>query len=304
MLGMPSTLTFLFAGFYALRKGIPVARYYLLAISLYLIGLFMIAAVNLGMVPYNLFTRYGYLAGSVFEMVVFSLALGYRFKQNQDEKLDYKGRLLASEITMRSSLERMVNERTEQLKKANQELQELSAKDGLTGLFNRRYFDDAIQREWQRHYRQQSCLSLIMCDIDHFKSYNDRFGHLAGDGCIRKVAQAIERQLLRSGDVAARYGGEEFVIILTETDLSGAYSVAEKIKQAVSDCNILSAVDSHPVVSVSLGVAAMQPDEVHNFLELISRADEALYNSKRSGRNQVSCYQAELRELGCKLVDG
>ncbi len=286
--GMPSTLIFLTAGIYGVIKGIPIARYYVVAISVYLVGLFMIAAVNIGVVPYNLFTRYGYLAGSLIELIVFSLALGFRFKLLQDEKLNYKNELLNAEKITREKLEILVQERTVQLEDANRELKRISVMDGLTGLYNRRHFDDTLDSEWKRLQRTGLPLSLVMCDIDHFKIYNDTFGHQAGDDCIRSVAKAIKRAVGRGADTAARYGGEEFSVILPDTHTEGAVKIAQTIQQELSINTI-----SHPKtkgfrVTLSFGVATLFPSMPPGSAELVAKADEALYQSKKNGRDCIT----------------
>ncbi len=286
--GMPSTLIFLTAGVYGVIKGIPIARYYVIAISVYLVGLFMIAAVNIGVVPYNLFTRYGYLAGSLIELVVFSLALGFQFKLIQDEKLNYKNELLNAEKVTREKLEILVQERTVQLEDANRELKRISVMDGLTGLYNRRHFDDTLDLEWKRLQRTGLPLSLLMCDIDHFKIYNDTFGHQAGDDCIRSVAKAITGAVGRGADTAARYGGEEFAVIIPDTHTKGAVKIAQTIQQELSRKAI-----SHPKtkgfkVTMSFGVATLFPSIPPGSAELVAKADEALYQSKKNGRNQIT----------------
>jgi diguanylate cyclase (GGDEF)-like protein/PAS domain S-box-containing protein len=174
-------------------------------------------------------------------------------------------------------------------KKAAQELKRISNIDGLTGIANRRYFDEALNREWQRCARNSKPLSLIMLDIDHFKFYNDTYGHLAGDECLKAVAKALSSSIKRGSDVVARYGGEEFAIILTETDLEGAKIVGERIRakvEAMAIPHIASKV--HSVVTCSVGVAAVMPNPLSKPDTLISKSDNALYESKRSGRNRVS----------------
>ena len=288
ILGMPSTLIFLIAGIYGVSKRIPVAKYYLLAISAYLLGLFMIAALNVGVVPYNIFTRYGFLLGSLIELVVFSLALGFQFKLLQEEKLHYQNKLLNAEQHTRKKLETFVQQRTAMLEDANRELKRIAVLDGLTGLYNRRYFDDTLQREWKRQYRSGLPISLLMCDIDNFKQYNDTLGHQAGDDCIRTVAKIIDCTVGRASDTAARYGGEEFAVILPSTQTQGAYKIAEALKEALA----LQAL-SHPksegaLVTMSFGVATLIPSCPAAAAELVAKADQALYLSKRAGRNRIT----------------
>ena len=177
---------------------------------------------------------------------------------------------------------------THQLAAANETLRQLSFRDGLTGVANRRHFDEQLTVELGRCLRDQDFLSLIMFDIDYFKYYNDYYGHLQGDDCLKKVAAAAEKALQRPGNVLARYGGEEFAIILPQTDSEGAIMMAERIKTNVSDLMIPHARSKcHRFVSISLGVGTMAPGVARTAEELIQLADQALYRAKELGRNQV-----------------
>ncbi|MCP4692341.1 MAG: diguanylate cyclase [Desulfobacterales bacterium] len=186
-----------------------------------------------------------------------------------------------------AELEERVKERTAELKKINDELKRQSTIDGLTHIPNRRRFDECIYNEWKRMARQNQPLSLIMCDVDHFKLYNDHYGHQAGDDCLRVVANAISGQLRRPADVAARYGGEEFAVILPETFEDGACHVAESIREGLLRLQIPhkdSPVHQH--VTLSLGVACMTPDAESTIESLIETADKALFKAKGDGRNR------------------
>lgn len=175
----------------------------------------------------------------------------------------------------------------QELKKANEKLKMLSVIDGLTQIPNRRKFDEYLDSEWKRHHREKTNMSVILSDIDFFKLYNDNYGHQAGDDCLQKVAQAIHGSITRSTDLAARYGGEEFAIILPNTDLEGALTVAEKARTSVEKLMLeheKSKVSDH--VSLSLGVATMVPGADNSAEALVAMADEALYEAKESGRNR------------------
>jgi diguanylate cyclase (GGDEF)-like protein/PAS domain S-box-containing protein len=174
------------------------------------------------------------------------------------------------------------------LKEANERLERLSTSDGLTGVANRRCFDQTLQREWTRLQRTKDPLSLIMCDVDFFKLYNDAYGHQGGDDCLKAVAQALQDSARRGGDCVARYGGEEFAVIMPVTEEKNAVHVAEKIRQAVEKMAIAHSKSSvAPHVTLSLGVATVVPDDLETPQSLIKRADEALYRAKSSGRNCV-----------------
>ncbi|MCW2235791.1 PleD family two-component system response regulator [Azospirillum canadense] len=174
------------------------------------------------------------------------------------------------------------------LKRQADLLRALSFIDGLTGIANRRRFDEALLREWRRCARSHLPLSLIMLDVDHFKAYNDHYGHQAGDECLRAVAGLLDEQVKRPGDLVARYGGEEFVCLLPETDADGAASVAERLRETVAGQRLphaLSPVADH--VTISLGVASALPQTDSSPDSLAQLADRLLYEAKRSGRNRV-----------------
>lgn len=181
------------------------------------------------------------------------------------------------------------------LSTANEELKNLALRDPLTKVFNRRYFDDKLQKEWKRLQRIPSPLSIIMCDVDCFKSYNDTYGHQAGDECLRMVAESISNTLKRPADCVARYGGEEFIIILPYTPSKGAIKVAEAIRNGIRNLNIPHAASSvSSVVTVSIGVAGSIPSRDDNPVLLVEAADQALYLAKAQGRDRVQIYMHDL----------
>lgn len=191
-------------------------------------------------------------------------------------------------------LEQRVAERTEQFEEANRKLAALSNTDGLTGLANRRRFDEVLTLEWARAKRSGQPLALVMLDVDHFKNYNDRYGHLAGDDCLKRLASVFKAQARRVGDLAVRYGGEEFVLILANTDVSTIRLITEKVRQAVEAINIPHELSSFGKVTVSIGVAIMTEDSAQNPEGLLNEADEALYRAKREGRNRVELAREEV----------
>ena len=173
-----------------------------------------------------------------------------------------------------------------QLLQANKELDEVAHFDVLTQIMNRRGYEDMLARLWKDHERRKSPISILLMDIDHFKKYNDGYGHIKGDECLRLVAQTLKKELKRPIDVIARYGGEEFVVILPGTDLNGAKLVGERFIDALKIANIPHEFsDSASHVSVSIGAAEAQVDD--SAASLLQRADEALYQAKESGRNRV-----------------
>lgn len=208
------------------------------------------------------------------------------------DKIELLARIRAHSRSYLTQLERdaafhALREMQKQLEESNRELQRLSSLDGLTGLSNRRHFDEELDKEWRRAQRADIPLSLILIDIDHFKLYNDTYGHLAGDECLQGVARALQSTIVRPGDVVARYGGEEFVVILPETNSDGACVVAENLRK-----NIVALQRSHSAsttaehVSISLGIAQADFASMETPDELIILADKALYDAKESGRNQ------------------
>jgi diguanylate cyclase (GGDEF)-like protein len=188
---------------------------------------------------------------------------------------------------MYASLEKNVAERTRELREANRRLEVLSNTDALTGLVNRRHFMEALDREWARALRGRSRIAIAMIDVDHFKKYNDHYGHLAGDGCLRQVAGALQSTVRQHIDIAARYGGEEFAVIMPNVDPDMARLVAERACAAVTDLGVPHAQSDFGLVSVSIGVATVMPSGDMVAEELIHLADGALYDAKRIGRGRV-----------------
>ncbi|MFD2264322.1 diguanylate cyclase domain-containing protein [Lacibacterium aquatile] len=175
------------------------------------------------------------------------------------------------------------------LKRQRDYLARLSSIDGLTGIANRRQFDDLFAREWRRHLRGTQPLGVILLDIDHFKRYNDSCGHVAGDTCLRAVAQAIEASLNRSCDLAARYGGEEFICLLPETDTDGTKKMAERIGEAILALAIPHpASETSPYVTISRGALSLIPSGNSTPESMLISVDAYLYEAKRSGRNRTA----------------
>lgn len=166
-------------------------------------------------------------------------------------------------------------------------LEALSNQDGLTGLYNRRYFDQTLQSEWRRMRRSGEPLGLLMLDVDHFKPFNDRLGHQAGDEALKKLAAALRDSLLREGDCACRYGGEEFAVILPGADLAQSERVASHLHQAVRELQISHPLTGIELLTISIGAASLIPDADNKPSELIQMADRMLYQAKSSGRNRT-----------------
>ncbi|MBN2467273.1 MAG: diguanylate cyclase [Deltaproteobacteria bacterium] len=199
--------------------------------------------------------------------------------------------LRVKQIRLREKyLECLVDERTRQLSDANRKLERLATMDGLTGVSNRRRFDQFLEEEWKRAVRSQSPLSLLMIDIDFFKAYNDTYGHQAGDRCLQQVAHLFRAMIQRSTDIVARYGGEEFSIILTNTSAAGVAKVAEHLRRQVEDSKIEHRNSpANDYVTVSVGIATIVPKRGDSPASLIAAADRALYGAKQEGRNRIVC---------------
>ena len=170
----------------------------------------------------------------------------------------------------------------------------MATQDYATGLANRFTFDRQLAIEWQNAALQKASLALLMVDIDHFKLYNDHYGHLAGDDCLRRIAEILANSSIRASDLVARYGGEEFAVILPRLSTQAAVALAERVRQLVADAQLPHMPYTAGIVTVSIGVAAMQPDTAINETVLIQCADRALYAAKRAGRNRVEAWQSRL----------
>ena len=196
-------------------------------------------------------------------------------------ELKFSRETLEEEIVKRIDIQKA-------LEKANNELQQLSNLDGLTKIANRRRFDMAIKKEGERAKRESTPLSLIMCDVDHFKNYNDTYGHQMGDTCLQQIAKTISEACQRPGDIAARYGGEEFAIILPNTDSIGALNIADTINKALALLYIEHAESPvAPFVTISMGIATLTMLGELSIESFILSADKALYRAKEKGRNCI-----------------
>ncbi len=176
---------------------------------------------------------------------------------------------------------------TQELETANAELKRLSLSDGLTGLANRRYLDQAIAEEVARSHRQDTCFSILLLDIDYFKKYNDHYGHLGGDDCLKIVASILTAATRRPTDFAARYGGEEFCIVLAGTDIQGAELIAQKIVEHIREKAIPhEGISNDAILTLSIGISCKRASDPFTADDMILRADKGLYQAKQSGRNQ------------------
>ncbi|MCX6130330.1 MAG: diguanylate cyclase, partial [Proteobacteria bacterium] len=205
---------------------------------------------------------------------------------------------LKHEIDRRKARERELIEATHQLSDLNQILTKMSLLDSLTTIPNRRCFDESLEQEWKRAFRNGGNIGLILCDIDFFKQFNDTYGHQRGDACLQRVAQHIKNSLKRPGDLVARYGGEEFAIILPHTTAQQAVNICNNIRASIRELGIDHAGSKvSPFVTISMGVASTEPSVSKMSVEsLIAMADGALYQAKQQGRDQFQIAQEILEK--------
>jgi len=291
-------------------------KQYVMAWSVMLLGSVCLTLTMFGLLPTNVFTANAWQLGTGLEIVIFSFALAAKIRvinESADkekkqriemqalalthEKNAHKAQNKALEIqkNLSSTLEKQVQKRTLELEKAFEELSYSNAKltelctiDGLTQVRNRRYFDEMMVKEWNRCRRENHPFSLIMLDIDFFKAFNDSYGHIMGDECLKFVAKNIEMSCRRPGDTITRYGGEEFAIILPNTPSEGAQIVAETIRKNIVN-KAFNSGNLETYVSASLGIASIERIAGTDFMKIIQQADHALYQAKEKGRNRIEC---------------
>lgn len=290
----------LLAGYWVWYRGYSQARYYCLAWTVLIVGGFFTVMNMVGVLPRTPFTVYATAVGSLIEVVLLSFALAERINLERRLRFGAQKHVLESERELRlmreealhqqqqanEELEARVHERTHELEVLNTRLVELSATDQLTGLKNRRFLDQVLDDEVIRCRRYQRNLGVLMVDIDHFKRFNDTWGHLAGDACLRAVATCIRAGLRSPSDRLARYGGEEFCVVLPETAHDGVSTVAERIRQMVEALEFRWE-EQVINVTISIGGCVRVPQDEDTREKLIAWADEALYHAKQSGRNRV-----------------
>ncbi|MEC7816728.1 MAG: diguanylate cyclase [Pseudomonadota bacterium] len=274
------------------RRGQVLAGFYVVAWTPLLLGHLVLALSKLGWMPRSTFTELAPQAGVALEVILLSFALAYRINLERRKRQQAQDHALEVQRQANLTLETRVQERTEALEQANEQLRAISLTDGLTQVANRRRFDDKLASEWSRALRQEQELSLLLMDIDHFKRVNDQYGHLVGDDCLVATAALLKDEVQRSSDLVARYGGEEFAVLLPATDADGARQVAERLRQAVARTPVYTGEHMKPVsITISVGVATLIPGRQQDSSELVRRADEALYDAKAGGRNRVVAWR-------------
>ena len=232
--------------------------------------------------------------GSSLEMLLLAFALADRYKTLRQEKEDAQQLLVETLKSSEHILEMRVAERTAELQIANDKLETLSMTDSLTGIANRRRFDEVFKNEWFRAERQHQSLTLALLDVDWFKKYNDYYGHQMGDECLRNVAKILMAHACRASDLVARYGGEEFAFIVPATDGSKAFQLAQKICNDFKMLALPHETSTFGYVTVSIGIATVIPNKNLSPDILIKNADVALYRAKEQGRNRVVCTGVEI----------
>lgn len=300
LLAMVVCITLILSGAYRWYRGDVYARYFTIAWFSLLLGGFILALNKFTLLPQNIFTENATQIGSAIEIVLLSLALADRLYQEKSASISAQHKALVQERAARVAQEKMlsvqreanilledrVQERTAELEMLNNRLLELSSTDALTSVKNRGGFEEAFKIAFIAAIRYSQPISLLVIDIDHFKLVNDKYGHQAGDECLRVVSSVLLGAISRPQDLVARYGGEEFVILLPDTIDEGAYKIAEKIRQTIETTEI-GFNGQIITLTVSIGVDSVVPKAEDRREDMFGAADKALYKAKRAGRNKV-----------------
>ncbi|MDD1609852.1 MAG: sensor domain-containing diguanylate cyclase [Methylococcaceae bacterium] len=294
LLYLTSIIFVLGVGLFCTFKRQRSAYFFVIASTVLCFAAVITALNNLGFLPTNFLTVNALQFGSTLEMLLLAFALADRFNEIRRQKEIAQNQVLAAQQhlveNLQSSeriLETRVAERTAELHTLNRKLEALSMTDGLTGIANRRHFDDVLAREWDRALRLNQPLALAILDVDWFKKYNDHYGHQEGDDCLRSVAAILATNVCRTGDLVARYGGEEFVFIAPATDGDNALTMAKKVCETLQALTLPHEMSEFGCVTFSIGVAAIIPSKENTLDSLVKAADDALYRAKAQGRNRA-----------------
>ncbi|TNC81563.1 MAG: hypothetical protein C9356_08200 [Oleiphilus sp.] len=312
-LGIVTCLLSITTGYLSWYHGNRDAKYFCLAWSSAIAGIGVLLATKFGVAPANFWTNNAGQIGVLALVTLLSFALANRFNREKELRLNAQESSLESEQLVRKSqeellrsrldankkLERKVAERTETLEKAMQELETVNKKleimsttDALTGIHNRGHFENNLQTEFQRAVRHHRPLSIILCDIDHFKRVNDTYGHKAGDACLQSVAAVFRKRISRPGDLVARYGGEEFIVLLADTTIDQAKGIALALCGEIRAMHFI--FSGKPIsVTASFGVSTLNNVGAVSADQLVTQADLSLYEAKANGRDQVICWDAD-----------
>ncbi len=270
----------------AFRRGYKPARYFLIAWTLVILGMLAYAGVSFGLLPKVFLTTYGMQIGSATEMVLLSFALAYRMRVvlEENQRIEFEARTqMEQRVTERTG---ELNDALTRLEIANKVLEESSQRDGLTGVYNRRHLDLSLTKLWAEAIDKGRSLGLIVLDLDRFKQVNDQRGHMAGDDCLRQVAEVMVAALADYQNVLARFGGEEFFVLLPEIDSTDILALAESLREEIEHMEVVSEDQSFSVTA-SIGVASLLPGQGRTYRDLVRAADKAMYEAKNLGRNRV-----------------
>ncbi|MDO8330549.1 MAG: diguanylate cyclase [Fluviicoccus sp.] len=281
---MPAILCF---AVYRAWQGYKPARFYIAAWSFVLLSGIVLALDKYGLIPHSALTEAAVPVGSAMQILLLSFALADRVQQERSLREQARVDMLHMQQQANTVLERRVQERTVELMEANLRLQELTVTDALTGVYNRRHFDEALRQEVKRALRTGDNLGLLIIDADHFKAVNDTWGHQTGDLCLQIIARVLQENLQRECDRVARYGGEEFCIVLPTTSPEGVRHVAETLRRALEQTAVPGPKGDFRI-TVSIGAVSAVPQHPEDGVRLLATADAALYMAKESGRNRVS----------------
>ncbi|MGM0526271.1 MAG: sensor domain-containing diguanylate cyclase [Pseudomonadota bacterium] len=282
----PGCLYLLIVGAYLWRKGLVYAKMFTIAWGTLLVSVIANSLGYLGVIDSMFIQRHAIMLGSGIEILLLSWVLAVRYSEQRREKLEAQQRY-------NEELEDNVAERTfelqialRELQDVNSELEKKNSEDSLTGLYNRRYFSQQLEKEYRRAYRNKVGLCLLMIDIDHFKKVNDTYGHFIGDQILQGLARRLEESAKRPADVVCRYGGEEFAVILPETSRQHAEVFATQLVETIRD-NPFSTDSGERSITISVGIAELNSQAGQSTESLFKAADEALYRAKRDGRDKV-----------------
>lgn len=259
---------------------------FIIAWTTLLFGFLLYSGQKFGLLPVNSLTEHAIEIGAILEALLLALGLADKINSERKERLRTQERMLEIQIKANQELDNKVRERTEELEEINNHLQYASITDSLTQVKNRHYFDQKLVSEYRKAYREKHWLSLLIMDIDHFKAFNDNYGHQAGDKVLQTVASEITDVVKRPSDAVTRYGGEEFTVLLPNTPKEGAYLVAERIRKRIEETKI-NWEGTELSVTISIGLAACIPSSYKGEKNLLKQADDFLYLAKDKGRNQV-----------------
>lgn len=279
--------------FLRMRDRYPPAFAVFFAALMYTLGSAAYILGKLEILPNSTLLENALAFGLLLQVMLFAFALSIRLgmerelrEQAQIETEHAKDMLIETERQQNIHLDKVVRSRTQQLENANERLQRISTTDALTGLYNRRYFDESLKREYARSAREKTPLSIVMIDLDHFKSINDSYGHVFGDEALRQAALRIQDVLKRPSDMAFRYGGEEYVVLLPDSNKSAARIIAKQIWTAMRSSQVFHD-DQSETITVSIGISTAIPVPNSDMHELVNQADGQLYRAKEEGRDRI-----------------